>query len=137
MPKDGEVFELTLDADNVDPLGMVRSFGYDPKNWMFHGTRLSGTITRRFMWVRVGHQSNLEGVRRACEKHGRVPEGQWLEAVKATFEHDVKWRGVADLSWELPDGGRDFPCVTGFGRSSFRWAAYARGDGWRWLVEVT
>ena len=134
---DDEVFELTLDGDAHDPLEMVRQDGYDPKRWQFTGQRVRGRQTRRFKWVAVGYPPNIKTVRAKCVKHGRVPEGQWREAVKQMFQPDGQHpRGIADPSWVGPGGVVSFPFVYSNGGSDFCWTDYIRGKGWRWLVEV-
>src|SRR3989344_6033266 len=104
---DGEVFEMTLDGDALEnqPLEMVRREGYIG-NWKDHGPVGQGIVPRRFKWVAVGYQSNLEAVQTALPPHGKIPEGQWREAVKQMFEPDREHpRGIADPSWRYPYGG--------------------------------
>lgn len=143
-PADGEVFELTLDADAPEnqPLEMVRRFGYNPEGWQWQYTSkkvLSGKQTRRFKLVAVGYCRDLKEVRQKLATHGEIPEGQWIMAFKAAYpQPDGKGPvGVADPSWVFPDGDVYFPYVGTDGGSRFRWADYARGDSWRWLVAVS
>ncbi|MBI2053076.1 MAG: hypothetical protein HYT34_02420 [Candidatus Ryanbacteria bacterium] len=144
---DGKVFEMTLDGDAAEnqPIEMVRRDGYDnPSRWKHVGTRVLGTQTRKFVWVSVGYQPNLDAVRAACLKaagkldlNGRIPEGQWREVIKQMLEPDGQYhRGIVDPSWEDPDGGILFPCVSSGGNSRFYWAVLGCSGGWRWLVEV-
>lgn len=138
-PDVGVEFELTIDGDATDPFGMVRNDGYDPEGWEHKGSRVTGRQARRFKLVQVGRQPNLEAVRRALALYGDIPEGQWREAFKAAYPTpDCKGPiGVADPSWVLPDGSRDFPYLSdGFSRwlSDFFWTAGRYVDGWRWLV---
>lgn len=135
---DGEVFEMTLDGDapKNQPWEMVRRDGYSGE-WKHNGPRVKGRQTRRFKWISIGYQPNLEAVRTALAPHGKIPEGQWREAVKQMFEPDGKHpRGIADPSWEDPDGRARFPYVECDGRSDFRWADGGQGESWRWLVGV-
>ena len=120
------------------PLDMVRRAGYDPKDWQFTGKQVGETQTRCFKWVSVGYQPNLDAVRAECAKHGRVPEGQWREAVNQMFQPDGQHpRGVADPSWVDPNTDARFPYVLSDGFSNFGWAGGDRDDGWLWLVEVS
>ena len=136
---DGEVFEMTLDGDAPEnhPLEMVRRDGYTG-NWKHSGPVVKGIVTRRFKWVAVGYQPNLETVRAALAFHGDIPEGQWREAVKQMFEPDGEHpRGIADPSWEDPDGDVNFPYVGRVGNSYFYLADDSRGEDWRWLVAAS
>jgi len=136
---DGEVFEMTLDGDAPEnhPLEMVRRDGYTG-NWKHSGPVVKGIVTRRFKWVAVGYQPNLETVRAALAFHGDIPEGQWREAVKQMFKPDGEHlRGIADPSWENPDGYAIFPYVENGGYSDFRWAGLDLGESWCWLVAVS
>ncbi len=143
MPADGEVFELTLDGDAPEnqPLEMVRQAGYDNwQEWEHNGPAVKGRETRRFKWVYIGYQPNLDAVRAALATHGKIPEGQWREAVKKMFKHDI-WRpcGIADPSWEPPRFGGSIPyCpyISSDGSSRFKWVIDGFPDHWRWLVEV-
>ena len=134
---DGVVFEMTLDGDASEnhPLEMVRKDGYTGA-WKHNGSKVKGRQTRRFKWVAVGYQSNLEALCAALAPHGKIPEGQWREAVKQMFEPDREHpRGIADPSWEYPDGRVLFPYVDRDGLSDFHWASRDRDGRWRWLVE--
>lgn len=144
---DGKAFEMTLDGDAAEnqPIEMVRRDGYDkPSEWKHKGATVKGTQTRKFVWVSVGYQPNLDAVRAVCLEaagklglNGRIPEGQWREAIKQMFHHLGQYiRGIADPSWEYPGGGIRFPYVGSDGRSCFYWGDYGYGEAWRWLVEV-
>jgi len=136
MPADGEVFEITHNfGDSPEPEKMPNRFGYSG-DWPFDGRSITGTQTRKFMWVAVGQQSNLDAVTRALAKHGKIPEGQWLEAIREKFEPNG-WRGIADASWVRPDvGSRRFPYLNPGGVPYFSCAGCEQAAGWRWLVEV-
>lgn len=137
---DGEVFELTLDGDAPDnqPLEMVRRDGYDhPELWRHSGPTVKGAQTRKFKWVSIGYCETFDEVKRKLAKHGKIPKGQWREAVKEKFQPDgVHPRGSADASWVDPEGLANFPCVITDGSSDFRWTGRGFGGGWRWLVGV-
>lgn len=135
---DGETFKLTLDGDTTDPIEMVRRDGYDPSAWRHNGPMVKGEQTRRFKWVAVGYCQTFEEVQRKLESHGKIPEGQWREAVKEKFQSDGQHpRGIADSSWTAPDGFAVFPYVYSSGYSNFVWADGGFGGGWRWLVGVS
>lgn len=136
---DGEVFELTLDFDapKNQPLQMVRSDGYDG-NWRHNGPTIKGVQTRRFKWVAVGYCRNFDELREKLAHHGRIPEGQWREAVKTKFQHDgVHARGIADASWVGPYARAHYPCVRSGGDSGFGGIGFNFDDDERWLVEVS
>ena len=144
---DGEVFELALNGDAAEnqPFEMVRRDGYNHKGWKHKGPTVKGMQIRKFAWVYVGYQPNLDAVRAACLQvarglglNGRIPEGQWRETFKQMFQHDDQHpRGIADPSWFDPDGGAYFPCVSVDGRSDFGGAGRDFGVRWRWLVEAS
>lgn len=139
IPDVGEVFELTLNGDSTDPIGMLKSDGINPKGWKHDGPKVTGPQTRRFKLVQVGYQKNLDAVREALASHGNIPEGQWREAFKAVYPTpDGKGPiGIADPSWVDQDGRRFFPYVGVDGecwRSNFGWAVSGRDGYWRWLV---
>lgn len=140
-PAEGEIFELTLDADDPSchPLVMVRGDGYDPTNWKYTGERLTGVCTGKFKLVSVGYCRNLDEVRQKLTPHGIPAEGQWREAFKKAYPTpDGKGPvGFADPSWVLPDSDRRFPYVGSSGWSSFDWAGSDFDDVWRWLVAVS
>lgn len=138
---DGEVFELTLDGDAPEnqPLQMVRSDGYGKvEKWWHNGHIVQGTQTRRFKWVAVGHCRNFDAVEKALAPHGKIPEGQWREAVKEKFQPDgVYPRGIARASWLNSRSSALFPYVDADGDSRFLQIDGAFLDYWRWLVEVS
>lgn len=136
---DGAEFEMTLngDAPENQPLEMVRRDGYSGR-WKHSGPTVKGTQTQCFKWVAVGYQPNFDAVRTALAPYGKIPEGQWREAVKHMFESDGEHpRGIADSSWVDPFGNADFPYVSTYGNSYFRWAGGDFRVAWRWLVEVS
>ena len=136
---DGVAFSLTLDGDAVEnqPLEMVQSDRY-AGTWQHNGPTVKGRQTRTFKWVSVGYCDNFQELVAKLKKHGDIQEGQWREAVKATFEPDGEHpRGIADPSWVGPRGRAHFPSVLAYGRSYFYWAERDFGDVWRWLVAVS
>lgn len=144
MPADGVVFEMTLDGNDPanDPLqGMVAGHGFSGK-WKHKGPKVNGKQTGTFVWVTVGYQPNLKAVRTAClvktkDKGGKIPEGQWREEVMRHYQNNGVPRGIADPSWQSPDGDVFFPCVVEDGNPDFGWAGRVRLEDWLWLVKVS
>lgn len=135
MPADGVEFNLTLDP--IAPLEMVRNDGYDPEDWSHNGLVITTPQTSRFKFVSIGCQPDLNAVIAALKQHGTIPGGQWREAIKKVFKPDgLHPRGIADPSWESPNGRACFPVVGGGGGSRFGWAGFVHGEGWRWLVVI-
>lgn len=136
MPSDGEVFEITHDfGENPEPNNLPNRSGYGGE-WLFDGKPITGVQTRRFMWVWVGPQQDLDAVRASLTKYGTIPEGQWLEAIKKQFEPS-DWHGIADSSWVNPTfRHRSFPCLDPHGSLSFCWANDYQSAKLSWLVEV-
>lgn len=135
-PAEGEIFELTLDAAECDPLTMVREDGYNPTGWKYTGEGLTGVCTGKFKLVSVGYCRNLKEVWQKLTAHGVPAQGQWREAFKKAYPTpDAKGPvGFADPSWVLPDGNRSFPYVWSDGGSDFYWAGDDFDDYWRWVV---
>ncbi|MBI2552311.1 hypothetical protein HYW17_03385 [Candidatus Uhrbacteria bacterium] len=135
----GEVFELTLDggAPENHPLVMVQD---EPRagEWKHSGPTIQGTPTQRFRWVAIGHRPTFADVRIMLKTCGKIPEGQWREAVARTFAPDGQHpRGIADASWIDPRGLPFFPFVDAYGGGSRVREAY--GDfvvSWLWLIKV-
>ncbi len=135
-PEVGVVFSRTMDGDapENDPNQMPRSDGYTD---MRHtgNRRVRGAVTRNFKFVEIGYQPDWASVKQELAKHGKIPEGQWREAVKKNFRTNGRRMGVADASWDDSRGDAHFPYVRDDGTSSFYWA----GSGflnWLWLVEA-
>ena len=140
-PPVGEVFELTLngDAPENQPLAMVANSDSDcsPRNWTHNGSVVKGVASHHFRLVAVGYQRNLGAVIKALAPHGKIPEGQWREAFKASFaSNGIHPVGIADPSWTNPSFGAVFPCVRSNDDSSFYWAGERLSSYWLWLVEV-
>lgn len=144
VPADGEVFELTLDWDTVDPMEMVRADGYDPEGWEFQDPRVEGVQTRRFELVQVGYYcQNLDEVRAKVEARGEtLAEGQWREAFRVKYPKPDRaiLIGFGGSLWVDPYGYRRFPYLGEFrGSWGSRFDRFDRSDrglggSWRWLV---
>jgi hypothetical protein len=138
IPELGEVFELTLNGDDVDPGEMVRNDRY-PGSWDFLGPRVVGLQTRRFRLVNVGRCANLNEVR---EKAGKLAEGQWREAFRQRYPNPDGREpiGFGGSLWSNNIGGCRIPLLTNYGDewiSRFGSASTAlHRESWRWLVEV-
>lgn len=136
VPADGVEFELTL--EDTDPMEMVRSDGYNPKDWKFTGFAVFPQ-TRCFRLVRVGCCANLNEVREKLTTHGSIFEGQWREAIKKAFPRNDGQGpiGFADPSWVNPNGYAHFPVLLENGKawfSLFYWTDIVHDVHWRWLV---
>ncbi|MDP2593447.1 MAG: hypothetical protein Q8P52_02240 [bacterium] len=143
VPKNGEIFELTFNADDADPIGMVQSDGYsEAYMWKFKGPKVTGTPTRRFKIMSVGHQSNTEAVNKALAEHGTPALGQWREAFRRKYpRHDGEGPiGFTGSEWEDPYRICLFPCVSNGGDtwdSYFYWLNDDVRARWRFVVELT
>lgn len=137
-PAPGVEFDLTLDGDAREnqPLAMVSGDGYGG-GWKHKGPVVKGTQTRRFKFVEIGYQPNWNSVVGELGKHGKIPEGQWREAVKKTYRTNRLSMGVADASWSDPGDSRNFPMVHVIGGSDFHWTDVEFSESWVWLVEVS
>lgn len=135
LPKDGEVFELTIDGDAVDPIEMVRGDGYNnPEQWQFNGPKVVGTQTRRFKLVGVGYQRNGGAINKVIAKHGTPALGQYREAFKEKYGCR-KLVGFTGSEWVDPFGRR-FPCVREGFSDFFLFFDEDFDDRWRFAVEV-
>ena len=134
-PKIDEEFELTLDGSdpNVQPLAMVKNYGYNPEGWKHDGPLVKGQQTQKFKLVQKGGTWDEIG-----KVVGGDLEGQWLEAFRAQYpesdgEHPV---GVHDASWVSPNGRAGFPCVSRSAGPGFGWTDNDFFVSWLWLVPV-
>ena len=140
VPQDGEIFDLTLDGDSIDPIAMVRGNGYkNADQWEFKGPKVTGTQTKKFKLVSVGYQPNADAVNKALAQHGAPALGQWREAFKEKYRlPDGKGPiGFTGSEWAHPF--REFPHVAdegGVWRSYFYWFDRVLRAAWRFAVEV-
>jgi len=143
FPAPGEIFELMLDGDALDPMEMVRADGYHPEEgWKFNGPRIEGFQARRFKLTRVGYCRNLDEVKKRVKVAGeKLAEGQWREAFKFTYprpDRDILI-GFGGSKWVFPDGSLDVPFLDALGvrwHSGFRGADGSFDGRWYWLVKV-
>lgn len=138
MPKLGDVFEIIYDfGQNPELEKMPNRFGYK-NEWLYDGIPSVGRQTRRFKWVKVGKQKNLNAViAELIVRHGNIPSGQWIEAIIKLFEHDGIWRGIPDQSWtDKEDDSRCFPYLHPVGKPYLLWVGCDQDEEQYWLVEV-
>jgi len=140
VPADNEWFDLDIDND-VDPMEVVTSAGYNPSGWKYLGPKLSGKSTYRAKLICLGYMRNLEEARKRADKMGyRLVEGQAREPFKARFSKpDGKGHVIFGGSeWQDPKGHPRVACLSGFGgewdSSSFGWSGSEFYGGWCWLV---
>lgn len=140
IPADEEWFSLEVD-DDVDPMDVVTSAGYNPSGWKYLGPRLSGKRTLQVKLVRLGYIRNLEEARKKVDELGyRLLEGQARESFKASFPRPDNDKGpvvFAGSVWRGPDGSASVAFLYG---SRGAWGSYFFcsdddfRDRWRWLV---
>lgn len=137
-PEIGLEFELTLNGDRQasQPLAMVYNYGYHEKGWRYNGQAVTGLVTRTFKLVSVGRCVNWNELIGRAKALGRIPEGQWLEALLAAYpEYDNQGSvGVADNSWTDHYKRSRFPALSRGGQPFFYWADTNYDARWRWLV---
>ena len=139
-PAENVEFTLTLNGDEYRPIDMVRRGHCHPK--MLHtGSVINGTLTRRFMLVRVDTSNcrSFADIRDRLSKCGSVPEGQWVYAFNTAYPtpDGDGLIGIADDAWVHPRGYSDFPVIDGAGRLFFLTTVLLRMfRSWRWLVCV-
>lgn len=139
VPADDEWFELEVDED-VNPMSVVTTAGYDAKGWKYLGPELSGKQKLRVKLTCFGYVRNLEEARKKAENMGcRLAEGQARESFKARFPKPEGKGSVVfgGSRWRSPDGDARVACLSDLGGgwdSNFRWSDYDFSDDWRWLV---
>jgi len=129
-----QTFKLTLNP--VKGVDFPKKFGYSG-DWKFTGKEITEKQTKAFKLVEVGYQPDFESLKKELEKHGTIPQGQWIMAFKEKYPKGIgEWVGIADSSWVDP--GRDvyFPFVFTDVDLSFGWTGSDFDADWRWLVEV-
>lgn len=139
IPADDEWFDLEVD-DDVDPMAVVASAGYDPKGWKYLGPKLTGKRTLRVKLVRLGPVRNLKEAEEKADAMGcRLVEGQAREPFKAKFpKPDGKGPILFGGSqWQYPFGNAYVAFLYGLGGewfSLFFWADRGFSGRWRWPV---
>jgi hypothetical protein len=139
VPADDEWFNLKVDND-VDPMTVVVSAGYNAKGWKSLGPKFTGKKTYRAKLVRLGYVRNLAEARnKAAEMGYRLVEGQARESFKAKFpKPDGKGLILFGGSeWQDPHG---LACVAYLDDFEDVWDSHFNSSGhdfrdyWRWLV---
>jgi hypothetical protein len=139
VPADDEWFNLTVN-DDINPMDVVISAGYNADGWKYLGPELSGTRTLRVKLTRLGYARNLREAEEKADKLGyRLVEGQAREPFKAKFpKPDGKGSVIFGGSeWQDPDGGADVAYLNVFEdewHSHFLWSGSDFDDDCRWLI---
>ncbi|MEK7606221.1 MAG: hypothetical protein AAB458_01310 [Patescibacteria group bacterium] len=154
FPQIGEVFELTSNSE-LSGIWMIRHLEkpHDPSKWRFTGTNIPEGMTKRFKLVEFGYQPSFAAVVKMYTKHGKIPEGVWMQSFYEIFNKGDYYLGylrgnigVPDASWERAEsvhymigvirGEVCFPAIGQFGHWMFCSVdRHFLGD-WCWLVEA-
>jgi hypothetical protein len=137
-PIDDEVFTLAL-TKPITGLEMVRADGYKEwQQWKFVGQEIAAPQVKRFKLVTIGRCSDFEMVKTRLAARGKIPQGQWRDALKQAFPGAVSHGpiGVADASWVEPSPTMQFPSILDDGEAGFSHVIEMFDGTWRWLVEV-
>lgn len=134
-----EWFELQVNND-VDPMSVVITAGYDQQGWKYLGPRLSGKQTLRVKLVRLGFTRNLDEAKKKADEMGyRLVEDQASKSFKVRFP---KPDGMGPVVF----GGSQWQDQNGIARVTslynfkgewdiyFRWSGNNFLIGSRWLV---
>jgi len=140
VPADDEWFDLEVDND-VNPIDVVTSAGFNADGWNYLGPNLSGKRTYTVKLVRLGYVHNLVKAKERADEMGyRLIEGQAREPFKARFlKPDGKGFvvfGGSEWLYPYPDSPR-VVYLYGFEDkwySDFLWSDDDFDDDWRWLV---
>lgn len=141
IPQIGEVFELTFDPAEANPIEMVRRAGYDAAaKWVFNGPEVTGTPTSKFKLVNVGYRPNIDEVNRVLvEQHGPPALGQWREAFKKKYTRSDRRGPIGFTGSEWVSRVFFFPYIDHDDASDpfpFRWTYAELSLRWRFVVEV-
>ena len=137
-PNLGEVFKLTIDYShpNVQPLTMVKNYGYDPAGWRYTGKTATGVVISKFQLVSVGLCGNWRDLGGKLAAYGKNPGGLWIQAFKDAYpKPDGRGRvGIFDASWMNQGHFECFPCIYSSGDLYFSQVIRKFNKHWRWLV---
>ena len=139
IPADDVWFDLEVDND-INPMDVVTSGGFNARGWEYLGPQLSGKRTLQVKLVHLGYVRNLEEARkRADEKGHRLVEGQAQEPFKTKFpKPDGKEPIIFGGSeWWIPEGGAYAPYLYEFKvgwKLPFRSSDDNFPNFWRWLI---
>jgi len=114
VPSEGAVFQLTLDADRIDPFGMALVDNVETLGLKFEGKRLKGRITKSFQLLCFGDVKNTDDAEmRASAQGKKLARGEWREAFLSKFPY--------------PDGP-DCPYHIAFGSVEAKWVSEKYGN---------
>lgn len=119
VPAEDVWFEL--EVDDVNPMSVVTTAGYDVNGWEYLGPKLSGKRKLRVKLVRPGYVRNLDELNQKGGLGYRLAEGQAREPFKAKFPKPDDKGSImfGGSGWRHPDGSALVACLLdGF------------GDGW-------
>lgn len=145
MPAIGEWFNLEVNND-VDPMDVVASAGFDPTDWKYLGPKFSGKTTYRVKLIRLGRVDNLGKAKDAVKKEDRryrLLEGQAREAFKAKFPWHLHFNQVPVIlggsEWQDPNRCHRVATLENDPASNFWVLGFASSDlafGEKWLWAV-
>lgn len=139
VPADSEWFEFDVD-NTADPMEVVQTAGYNPKDWKYLGPMFSGKPKYRVKLVSLGYVRNLEEAKEKADNMGyRLLEGQARAPFKKKYpKPDGRGPIVFGASeWQDPYGLAFVACVDGVGggwHSLFYWSGFGFRAGCRWAV---
>ena len=141
LPAIDEWFDLEVN-DDMDPMLVVSSAGFDLKGWEYLGPQFSGKKTYRVKLIELGSVKNLEDARqkaRAKNPKYRLLEGQAREPFKAKYpRHNGRPIVFGGSVWQDPHRFRNVACLGGLRsgrwRSNFDWSGDDFVGRWLWPV---
>lgn len=138
VPADDEWFELEVDND-IDPMDVVRTAGYDLKDWKYLGPKLEGKQKYRAKLIHLGYVGNLAEARECADKIGyRLLEGQAREPFKKKYPKPDRSPVIFGGSgWQRLGGRAIAACLRAFGiewDSDFHWSGHGFFENCRWAA---
>lgn len=138
-PFASEPFQLTMEkvVTGEELVKLTQIFGW--RRLRFRGQELANPLTHKFRFVRPGWCGNIEELRSKLREYGKVPSGVWIVPAHQRFGRWVlreKYVGIADPSWESPNGEFFLPIMNQKGVLDFRRAGIGFGIGAGWLVQI-
>ena len=145
VPSANEIFELTLNGNEIDPMTMLERDEFDPDDFVFEGPKVRGRQTHQFMLVHAFCEYPKQA-ERVIRKYGKLAEGEWREAFLRKYPH-AQGSGPIDFAGSLwrykgdyGDGLRnkefwpDLLTIRAGWQLSFTWGA---GYEDKWLVKIS
>ena len=141
MPAEDEWFELTVD-NNIDPMSVVTSAGFDATKWEYLGPPFSGVKNYRVKLIALGYVRNLDEAKAAAKLKNpkyQLLEGQAREAFKAKYpRHNGRPVVFGGSEWQDPNRDRRVAYLGylhgGEWSSDFDWSERDFGGDWLWAV---